>query len=185
MDETVSDGTSQGARKRLTPIDVQQKVFRRATLRGYHEQDVDDFLDQVTEELALLLDEVRQLRERSGLQPVATGDASVALRTADDIVRQAREEAAEILSRARTEAASGADSGASLQPFLSQERSFLQDLSKLVQDHADTVREMARTRRSSAPPPPADADADATAVTGSDTVEIGEAEPSEPAEGRV
>ena len=51
------------ARKRLTPIDVQQKVFRRARVRGYHEQDVDDFLDEVTEELALLLDEVRQLRD--------------------------------------------------------------------------------------------------------------------------
>src|SRR5436189_6287438 len=108
MDEMPGSGTDQGARKRVTPIDVQQKVFRRATLRGYHEQDVDDFLDEVTEELALLLDEVRQLRERAGMPPLTTGgggDAAVALRTADDIVRQAREEAAEILRRARTESA--------------------------------------------------------------------------------
>src|SRR5207244_11086568 len=145
MDEMLGSGTEQGERKRLTPIDVQQRVFRRATFRGYHEQDVDDFLDEVTEELALLLDEVRQLRERSGMEPVATGGAAEALRTADDIVRQAREEAAEILRRARTEAASaGGGSGTSLHPFLAQERSFLQDLSKLIQSHADPVRELAR-----------------------------------------
>src|SRR5436190_2125449 len=126
MDEMPGSGTDQGARKRVTPIDVQQKVFRRATLRGYHEQDVDDFLDEVTEELALLLDEVRQLRERSGLDPVANPDTSEALRTADDIVRQAREEAAEILGRARADAAgTGSGGGSSLHPFLAQERTFL------------------------------------------------------------
>src|SRR5437868_3281699 len=83
----------------------------------------DDFLDEVTEELALLLDEVRQLRERAGMPPLPSaggGDATVALKTADDIVRQAREEAAEILRKARTEAApSGAGAGPALNPFLS------------------------------------------------------------------
>ena len=171
-------------RKRLTPIDVQQKVFRRAAFRGYHEQDVDDFLDEVTEELALLLDEVRQLRDRSGGQPVAAvaGGPSEALRSADDIVRQAREEADEILRRARTEAAASSGGGASpLQPFLGQERTFLQDLSKLIQSHADTVRDMARARARAAAPPP-----DAGANPGApETVEIGEAEASEAAEDRV
>ena len=183
MDEMLNDGTDQGPRKRLTPLDVQQKVFRRATLRGYHEQDVDDFLDEVTEELALLLDEVRQLRERSGQGPIPTGDPTVALRTADDIVRQAREEAADILHRARTEAAAAATAGGaqSLHPFLSQERSFLQDLSKLVQDHADAVREMARGRGNAPAPPPPSGGGHAD----SDTVKIGEAEPSEPAERRA
>lgn len=182
MDEMLSDGTDRGPRKRLTPLDVQQKVFRRATLRGYHEQDVDDFLDEVTEELALLLDEVRQLRERSGPGPIPTGDPTVALRTADDIVRQAREEAEEIIRRARTEAAStGGGVTPALHPFLSQERSFLQDLSKLVQDHADAVREMARGRgiAPASPPPSAAGRAD------TDTVEIGEADSSEPAERRA
>jgi DivIVA domain-containing protein len=181
MDEMLNDGTDLGPRKRLTPLDVQQKVFRRATLRGYHEQDVDDFLDEVTEELALLLDEVRQLRERSGPGPIPTGDPTVALRTADDIVRQAREEAEEIIRRARTEAAStGGGVSPALNPFLSQERSFLQDLSKLVQDHADAVREMARSRGSAPAPPPS-----AAGRVDTDTVQIGEAEPSERAEHRA
>jgi DivIVA domain-containing protein len=187
MDEMPGSGADQGARRRITPIDVQQKVFRRATLRGYHEQDVDDFLDEVTEELALLLDEVRQLRERSGLEPVANTDTAEALRTADDIVRQAREEAAEILRRARDEAGATGGSGSSLNPFLARERTFLADLSKLIQGHAEAVREMARTRRSGAPPAPSQPGVavagDADAVT--DTIEVGEAEPSEPAEGRV
>ena len=68
MDEMLNQGAEDTTRKRLTPIDVQQKVFRRSAFRGYHEQDVDDFLDEMTEELALLLDEVRQLRERTGVQ---------------------------------------------------------------------------------------------------------------------
>src|SRR5947207_11967257 len=91
------------ARKRLTPIDVQQKVFRRAMFRGYHEQDVDDFLDEVTEEIGFLLDENRRLREGGGGAVSSEAGAEAAL-TADAIILRAREEAAEILRRARTDA---------------------------------------------------------------------------------
>src|SRR5205807_1437092 len=100
------------------------------------------------------LDEVRQLRDRAGLESYAGGgDVSEALRSADDIVRRAREEAAEIVRKARTEAASsgGVVGTSSLQPFLVHERTFLQDLSKLIQQHADTVRDMARSKRRVAP----------------------------------
>jgi DivIVA domain-containing protein len=51
------DTSETPSRRRLTPVDVQQQVFRRAMFRGYNEQDVDDFLDEVTEEIALLLDD--------------------------------------------------------------------------------------------------------------------------------
>ena len=47
-----------GDPRRLTPIDVQQQQFRRS-FRGYDEQEVDDFLDRVTEELSLLVEERR------------------------------------------------------------------------------------------------------------------------------
>ena len=191
MDEMQTAGADQPARKRLTPIDVQQKVFRRAAFRGYHEQDVDDFLDEITEELALLLDEVRQFRDRTGMSPLAgssaaAGDVSEALRSADDIVRKAREEAEDILRRARTTAAvpaGGAGPSAStLHPFLAHERTFLQDLSQLIQRHADTVRDMARSRRS-APAPAAPAEpAPSDGADGSGTVKVGEAEDAEPAE---
>ena len=145
MGDTPGEGS---ARKRLTPIDVQQKVFRRAMLRGYHEQDVDDFLDEITEELALLLDEVRHLRERIATPPLTAGpELADANRTADEIVLRAREEAADILRRARTDAiGSGGGDASALSPFLQRERMFLQDLSKLIQDHADAVRDLARAR---------------------------------------
>ena len=95
--------------KRLTPMDVQQRVFRRAMLRGYNEQDVDDFLDEVTQELSALLEEQRRLREQAGAGatvPLTGGqDVAEAKRMADDIVQRARDEAAEILRQARTEAA--------------------------------------------------------------------------------
>ena len=183
MDQPPEEDTDRPARKRLTPIDVQQKAFRRAMFRGYHEQDVDDFLDEVTEELALLLDEVRRLRERSGIDaPGAGGDLAEARRTADDIVLRAREEAAEILRKARTDAAAAGSGGSGLQPFLGQERAFLQDLSRLIQQHADTIRDMARARSRTAPTPQPAAGADDGEV---ETIEVGEAETSEPVDDRA
>ena len=47
--------------KRLTPVDVQQKEFRLA-VRGYNEREVDEFLDEVTEEMARLYAENTRLR---------------------------------------------------------------------------------------------------------------------------
>jgi len=157
MSEETQEGTA-APRRRLTPMEVQQQVFRRALLRGYNEQDVDDFLDEITQELTALLEEQRRLREQLGTGatlPLAGGpEVGEAQRMADDIVRRARDEAAEILRKARTGAASTGGGGtSSLQPFLAQERVFLQDLSRLIQGHADTVRDMARARRQSSAPP--------------------------------
>ena len=145
--------SSDGAKRRLTPVDSQQQVFRRATFRGYHEQDVDDFLDQITEELSLLIEErgrlQQQLQAGSTTPPLSdAGGLGEAKRTADDIVRRAREEADAILRAARVEGAgAGGVAGAgALQPFLGEERVFLRDLSRLIQTHADAVRTMARTQ---------------------------------------
>src|SRR5919106_5946353 len=88
-------------RGRLTPTNVQEKVFR-LSFRGYNEQDVDRFLDEVTEELASLHEENKRLRERvedSG------GMASTEIlketeRRAGETVRQAREYAARLMEDA-------------------------------------------------------------------------------------
>ncbi|MFN2543114.1 MAG: DivIVA domain-containing protein [Actinomycetota bacterium] len=173
------ESTGTPARRRISPVEVQQQVFRRALFRGYNEQDVDDFLDEITEEISRLLEDQRLLREQlqSGATlPVAgVQDVSDATRMAEDIVRQARDQASEITRHARTgAAASSGGGGPSLQPFLSQERSFLQDLSRLIQTHADTVREMARIRRSQPPAQPAasqPAPATPAAAQGSATAE--------------
>jgi DivIVA domain-containing protein len=166
---------SPASKRRLTPIDVQQQVFRRATFRGYNEQDVDDFLDLVTEELAILLEDQRRLREQMHAEATQqlTGAQEIAdaKRMADDILRRAREEADEILRKAGTGAADGPAGSADLHPFLAEERVFLQELSRLIQGHADTVRRMARTGRPSTEPsstqPPSE----------ERTVVVGEAEP--------
>jgi DivIVA domain-containing protein len=150
MNEEKAQGSS-APRRRLTPIEVQQQVFRRATFRGYNEQDVDDFLDAVTEELALLLEDQRRLREQlqaeATQQLTGTKEIADAKRMADDILRRAREEADEIIRRARTESAVGPGGAAAVHPFLSEERVFLQELSRLIQRHAETVRGMARAGR--------------------------------------
>jgi DivIVA domain-containing protein len=144
---------------RITPIDVQQKEFRLA-FRGYNERDVDAFLDQITEEFALYVDENRRLRESKGaattvaLVPSASGsDTADPSQEADVIVARAREEAARIVREAETKAAAATgspspagDHGA-VAPFLNKEREFLQNLASLVQGHAENVKVMVKAHR--------------------------------------
>src|SRR2546423_12029748 len=98
------DDSDLGGTGRLTPADVQQIQFRRA-LRGYDEQEVDDFLDRITEELTQLIDERRSLTERAGSLPTvrvaSAGDAAAASKQAEELVRQARERADAIIRDAQ------------------------------------------------------------------------------------
>jgi hypothetical protein len=123
---------------------------------------VDQFLDELTEEVARLYAENKRLREEvdfkrtERLDAHATGDV-------DALMRQAREEAARIVEEARARAstlgASGSMQPGSLQapaaqaatallgPFLAREREFLQSLASLIQGHADDVKEGIRRAR--------------------------------------
>ena len=150
---------SEGAgRKRITPTDIQQREFR-LSFRGYNERDVDKFLDELTEEVGALVEEMRRLSEGTAAPDAGSGTAAAdAGREADLILARAREEADLILARAREEAPaafsgasgtiplSGAEAEAVAQ-FLSTEREFLQGLGSLVQSHVETVKEMARAVR--------------------------------------
>jgi len=139
-------------RPRLTPVDVQQHVFRLA-FRGYNERDVDEFLDQVTEDLAALHEENKRLREQAEEGGGGSGGSvAAAQRQAEAIVRQAREHAARL-----TASAGGAGGGGSLpSTFLLEERRFLQRIASLVQGHAGWLKEEARRgRRTPAPSEPA------------------------------
>jgi DivIVA domain-containing protein len=137
-------------RSRLTPVDVQQKVFRLA-FRGYNESDVDQFLDDITETLAAVHEENKRLREQ--LQEgggTSAGAAAAAQRQAEAIIRQAREEAARIAGGA--EGGRDAIGGLAAAPpapasFLVRERSFLQQIASLVQDHARSLKDEARRLR--------------------------------------
>src|SRR5512132_1979251 len=48
----------------LTPLDIQHKEFTKA-MRGYAMHEVDTFLDQVTEEITRMQDEIARLREQA------------------------------------------------------------------------------------------------------------------------
>ena len=139
-------------RQRLTPVEVQEKVFRLA-FRGYSERDVDEFLDRITEELAALHEENKRLREQlaeGGAIPGGTEDAE---RQAEAIVRQAREHAARLVEDAEAQAASAGAVGSDPLPtsFLLRERQFLQQMAALIQDHARRLKEEARRATSAEP----------------------------------
>jgi DivIVA domain-containing protein len=137
------------SRPRLTPDDVQTKEFRLA-FRGYHEGDVDEFLDHVTEDLAALHEENKRLREQVGDPLGGPVDLKAAEERAERIVREAREHAARLVADAERRAGelTGAAGGADAAPgwYLLQERDFLERLASLVKDHAEDLKQRARSR---------------------------------------
>jgi DivIVA domain-containing protein len=140
---------------RLTPVDVQQKVFRLA-FKGYNERDVDEFLDEVTSTLAALHEENKRLREQfqEGGAGASVGAVAGAERQAETIVREAREHAARLLEEAERGGAGTPTVGAAppSATFLVRERAFLQRIASLVQDHARSLKEEARRVRQSPEP---------------------------------
>jgi DivIVA domain-containing protein len=105
----------------LTPEDVRNREFRTA-FRGYNEEEVDGFLDEIEAELDRLLKENAELRARATAvqqAPVAqpqptgsTGEAEemlrrtllLAQRTADETVAEAKAEAERTVNDARAQA---------------------------------------------------------------------------------
>lgn len=149
--------------RRITPVDIQQKEFRLA-MRGYNERDVDQFLDEVTEEVARLYADNKRLREEiefNRTTRLPTTDTA----EAEAILRRAREEAARIVAEANARASTVASAedrgqpagspgpGSSSPPtevmsvFLARERAFLQNMANLIQAHAEGVKQDVRRVR--------------------------------------
>ena len=166
--ETASLQNDAGNPRRLLPVDVQQKEFRLA-IRGYNEQDVDEFLDVMTEELARLHEENKRLAERLEEGGGAGGAPPGALieeaqRRAEEIVREAREASTQILADAApAQASTGSTPPGPTLPaapeemrkFLGREREFLQGLASLIQQHAEAVKQDAQRTRPAEEPSPA------------------------------
>jgi DivIVA domain-containing protein len=113
---------------RLTPLDIQEKTFRTARLSGgYHVREVDEFLDQVTDALSALIAENERLRAAAAKGSNAPASASPAT--------------------GPTTPAVGPEDRAAVESFLQRERTFLQGLGGLVQEHTEALREMARSAR--------------------------------------
>jgi len=102
-------------------MDVSPKTLRevefREKMRGYHPEDVDQFLERVAAGIEVLQDRLRQAMDRAQRAEQAANDAGgsdetlrrtlvLAQRTADLAVQEAREQAARILASAEQQAQS-------------------------------------------------------------------------------
>ncbi len=99
---------------KLTPLDIHHKEFRHS-LRGYSEEEVDAFLDQVADEFERLFKENIDMSERlesanekvkhyQDMERTLHNTMLAAQRSAEDIVSKAREEAATVLRDAEVKA---------------------------------------------------------------------------------
>jgi DivIVA domain-containing protein len=150
---------------RLSPMDIQQKEFGVTRVGGgYRMRDVDEFLDQLTTSMTALVEENRRLKEQAGSGAmIGAPDLEEVSRQADEIIRRARDEAAQIVRDAQTAAAvagaaahgAGATDAdrAQISAFLLREREFLQSLAGLVQGHAEAVKGMVKDARARSAPP--------------------------------
>ena len=90
----------------LTPADIHNKEFRRG-FRGYNEEEVDDFLDEVIESVEEMTKKISKLEDELALEQKKVAQyqemekslqdsLAVAQNTADGIVESAKERAAEM-----------------------------------------------------------------------------------------
>ncbi len=167
----------------ITPLEIQQKEFTVSRLGGYRMREVDEFLDELTGSVQALTSDLERLRKRAGASPVVgSADLDDVNRQADEIIQRARDEAAAIVAEARERAASIAGAAAAeatavagsdqereaVNAFLRQEKGFLQSLAELVQEHASSVKEMAKKARSATATPTESALAPETPVVVTD-----------------
>lgn len=98
----------------LTPLDIQKREFRRA-FRGYNEEEVDTFLDQVAEDYEgvckenqrlqeCLADSNRQMDRYRELEDVLKNTMIMAQKNADDLLQNTEKEAQMALQQAQLQA---------------------------------------------------------------------------------
>ncbi|MHB8946029.1 MAG: DivIVA domain-containing protein [Bacillota bacterium] len=98
----------------LTPLDVHNKEFRKG-FRGYSEEEVDEFLDQVVRDYEEMLKEIDRLKDELGkaeervshfrrLEETLNQTLVVAQTTAEEVKANARKEADLIVKEGRAEA---------------------------------------------------------------------------------
>ncbi len=103
-----------GSTMKLTPLDIHHKEFHHA-LRGYSEEEVDTFLDEVADEFERLFKEnidlsekleaaTAKVRDYQSMEMTLNNTMVSAQRSAEQIVAQANDEASAILGDAQTKA---------------------------------------------------------------------------------
>jgi len=98
----------------ITPLDIQNKEFRRS-LRGYNEEEVDEFLDEVMKDFEKIYKENLELKDKilvlndqidkyNSLEHTLKETLIVAQSTADEVIAAAKEKAKTIVENANIEA---------------------------------------------------------------------------------
>lgn len=98
----------------LTPLEIHNKEFRK-TFRGYSEEEVDEFLDEIVRDMEILIRENNQLRDDlsqvrgrldqyQAIESTLQSTLVVAQQSAEDLKENARKEAALIVQEAHDEA---------------------------------------------------------------------------------
>ncbi len=99
----------------LTPVDIHSKQFKKGLFGGYNKREVDDFLDQVIQEMERLFREVsraqeatlhleQKLQEYRNLEDTLNRTLVAAQETADGIRANGKREAELIIQEARLQA---------------------------------------------------------------------------------
>lgn len=97
----------------LTPLDIHQREFKKG-FRGYVEEEVDEFLDEIMRDFETLYrennslrDEIESLQSRikhySNLEGTLNNTLTVAQRAADDLKSNSRKEAEVVIAEAKAQ----------------------------------------------------------------------------------
>ena len=98
----------------LTPLDIHNKEFRKG-FRGYDEDEVNEFLDQIIKDMEMLIKEKRELEEKvqtmterlshyTNIEEALSKSILVAQETAEEVKGNARKEAQLIVKEAEKNA---------------------------------------------------------------------------------
>ena len=122
----------------LTPLDIENKKFSKQMMNGYSVEEVDDFLDELTEDYEKLYKEVfdsknklEELTESIGkyknIEVTLQNTLVMAQTAADDMKNAAKKEAEQIINEAQTEAKQAA---VELEQEIALKKKELEDLEK-------------------------------------------------------
>lgn len=99
----------------LTPLDIENKKFSKQMMNGYSVEEVDDFLDELTEDYEKLYKEVADNKDKledlqenvekyKNIENTLQNTLVMAQLAADDMKKAAKKEAEQMLSEAQVEA---------------------------------------------------------------------------------
>ena len=89
----------------LTPMDIHNRAFKRATIRGYKEDEVDEFLDRVVADYEKLFRENEKLKEQASLNEKEIAQFRKLEKNLQDTLMVAQSTAEEVISSAKKNAA--------------------------------------------------------------------------------